>query len=58
MKTQEKLRDVINNLTPEVRNVVTQVLTAERRKLHLKRPKGIIDEIRQIIQQEDARRET
>ena len=58
MKKQEKLQDVINSLTPEVRNVVRQVITAERRKSHLKRPKGIIDEIRQIIQQEDERRET
>ena len=58
MEKEEKLNDVINNLTPQVRNVIRKVILAERRKLHMKSPKGIYDDIRHIIQQEDEQRET
>ena len=51
-------QDVMDDLAPEVRNIVRQVLVAEHKKLHLKKPKGILDEIRQIIQEEDVRSET
>lgn len=60
MNSQEnsESQDVMDNLALEVRNIVRQVLAAEHKKLHLKKPRGILDEIRQIIQEEDVQRET
>ena len=53
----QNVQDVMDNLALEVRNIVRQVLAAEQKKLHLKKSRGILDEIRQIIQEEDVRRE-
>ena len=58
MRKQNEIHEVINRLNPRVRNVISKVITAEREKLHLKRPKGIKDEIRRIIRQEAESRET
>lgn len=33
----------------KIRQIVNQVLIAEEEKLHLERPRGIIDEIEQIV---------
>ena len=52
MNKQKKLEEYLHSLPPQVINVVTKVIKAEREKLHLKKPKGINNEIRQIIQQE------
>lgn len=52
MRKQDQIHKVIDRLDPRVRNVIGKVIRAERGKLHLKRPKGIKDEIRRIIQQE------
>ena len=52
MRKQDRINEVLNNLDPRVQNVINKVITAEREKLHLKRAKGIKDEIRQIIRQE------
>ena len=58
MNKKEKLEEFIGNLPPHVSNVIAKVIKAERKKIHLKKPKGIIDEIRQIIEQESDRHET
>ena len=58
MRKQDRINEVLNNLDPRVQNVINKVITAEREKLHLKRAKGIKDEIRQIIRQEAESRET
>ena len=58
MNKQEKLKEYLRSLPPQVINVVTKVIKAEREKLHLRSPKGINNEIRQIIQQESDQRET
>lgn len=58
MRKQNEIHEVINRLNPRVRNVISKVIKAEREKSHLKRPKGIKDEIRRIIRQEAESRET
>lgn len=58
MNKQENLEEFLRSLSPHVINIVTKVINAEREKLHLKRPKGINDEIRQIIQEESDQDET
>jgi len=58
MSEHKKLEEFIRNLPPQVEIVITKVIKAEREKLHLKIPRGIKDEIRQIIQQESDRHET
>lgn len=58
MRKEDRINEVLNNLDPRVQNVIDKVITAEREKLHLKRPKGIKDEIRRIIRQEAESRET
>ena len=58
MSKQEKLDEFIDSLSPQVWNVVDQVLAVERGKLHMKKAKGILNEIRQIIQQESDQHET
>ena len=58
MNNQGKLEEFLRSLPPQVINVVTKVIKAEREKLHMKRPKGINGEIHQIIEQESDRHET
>lgn len=40
------------SLTPAVRNIIDKVLEAELEKLDMKKPLGIKNEIRRIIQEE------
>ncbi len=58
MNKKENLEELIRNLPPQVSNVIVKVIKAECEKSHMKKPKGIIDEIRQIIEQESDRNET
>ena len=52
------IEEYMDNLTPEVRNVINKVLEAELEKLDMKKPKGIKNEIKQIIHEEIKQRGT
>ena len=52
-----RIEKFMDSLSPEVRNVIDKVLKAELEKLDLGRPKGIKDEIKQIIHKEIKQRE-
>lgn len=58
MEEKEDLEEFIRTLPLQVSNIIAKVIKAEREKLYLKKPKGILDEIRQIIEQEADRNET
>jgi hypothetical protein len=49
---REKILDLFHECDPEVRNVIERVLDAEWAKLSYERPRGIIDEIRHIVDSE------
>ena len=49
------IEEYMDNLTPEVRNVINKVLEAELERLDMKKPKGIRNEIKQIIHEEIKR---
>lgn len=51
----EKFR---KSLPPEVRNIIDEVIKTELEKLYLGKPRGIKDEIKQIIHKEITQRET
>ena len=53
-----KIEKLMENLPPEVRNVIDKVLKAELEKLDSGKPKGIKDDIKQIIHKEITQRET
>lgn len=57
MAEEKNLEEYLNSLPQEVINVVAKVLKEERNRLHMKKPKGIIDEIHKIIQQESEHNE-
>ena len=49
---KNRVRDFVSSLSPDVQVIIREVILAESAKLHLRRPHGIIEEIKQIIQQE------
>ena len=49
---KNRMSELLAQLPPAVKNVISKVIEAESEKLHLKRPKGIINEIKQIVQKE------
>ncbi len=54
---QTKLNELLNEYEPEIRSVVLKVLRAERAKLSYVNPRGILDEVRHIIEEEAERLE-
>ena len=52
------IQEYMENLTPEVRNVIDKVLEAELERLNMKKPQGIKNEIKRIIYEEIKQRET
>lgn len=49
---KDRVREFLTQLPPEVKNVISKVIQAEAEKLSLRRPHGIINEIKQIVQKE------
>jgi len=49
---REKILNLFRDYEPEVQEVLAQVIEAEWAKLSYERPRGIIEEIRQIIDAE------
>ena len=52
MEEKEKLCKPEIDLAHQVENVRKKVLVIERQKLHMQKPRGIIDEIKRIIETE------
>ncbi len=55
MTQEPSSRDVtepINSASPEIKKLIQKVLEAEKEKLHTKLPRGINDDILQIIKEE------
>lgn len=52
MKKEKQLSKPNMDLTVQVKNVIRKVLTAERQKLHMRNPRGIIEDIQKIIEKE------
>ena len=46
---REKILDLFQECDPEVKVIIERVLDAEWAKLSYEKPRGIIDEIRQIV---------
>ena len=49
---KNRMSELLAQLPPAVKNVISKVIEAESEKLHLKNPHGIINEIKQIVQKE------
>jgi len=49
---REKILELFKGCDPEVRNVIARVVDAEWAKLSYEKPRGIIDEIRHIVDSE------
>lgn len=54
---RDRIRDLFRECDLDVQDVLARVIEAEWAKLSYERPKGIIDEIRQIIDAEAGRSE-
>ena len=52
MKEKKQLLEPNTDLTKKIKSVIRKVLTAERRKLHMRNPRGIIEDIQKIIEKE------
>ena len=52
MKGKKQLPKSNTDLTKKIESVIRKVLTAERQKLHMRNPRGIIEDIRKIIEKE------
>lgn len=48
--TEEEIRAAIASASPEAREVVKEVLQIEREKLHMKLPRGVIEEITDAVE--------
>jgi hypothetical protein len=47
--TREQVQEIARAASPEARQVITEVLRVERDKLHLKLPRGIVQDITDIV---------
>ena len=54
---RQKLEELLRSFDSNVRNVVAEVILLEYSRLDTKKPKGIYDEIRKIIEKEVRRDE-
>lgn len=46
---EERIRTLLEELLPEERQLLNQILTIEQNKLHMGRPHGIYDELMQVV---------
>lgn len=49
---REKIIDLFSECDPEVRSIIGRVIDAEWAKLSYEKPRGIMDEIRRIVDSE------
>ena len=49
---REKILELFKECDPEVKSIIARVLDAEWAKLSYEKPRGIIDEIRHIVDSE------
>ena len=54
---RQKIAELLRSFHPNVRNVVADVILLEYSRLDTKKPKGIYDEIRKIVEKEVRRDE-
>ena len=52
MKKQEQFHKSETDLALQIKSVNSKVIMAELKKLHMQKPRGIIDEIKKIIEKE------
>ena len=52
MDEKKQLPKPSTDLTNQIESVIRKVLTAERQKLHMRNPHGIIKDIQKIIERE------
>lgn len=55
---RQKISELLQSFDTDVRNVVIDVILLEHGRLDTKKPRGIYDEIRKIIEEEVKRNET
>ena len=55
---RQKISELLQSFDPDVRNVVVSVILEEYARLDTKKPRGINDYIRKIIEEEVKRDET
>ena len=54
---REKISELLRSFDADVKNVVVRVILLEHARLDTKKPRGIYDEIRKIIEEEVKRDE-
>jgi hypothetical protein len=47
--TREQIQTMVRSAPPEVQEVIAEVLRLERDKLHLKLPRGIVEDITDLV---------
>lgn len=47
--TREQVQELVKSASQEVQHVVAEVLRLERDKLHLKLPRGIVEDITDLV---------
>lgn len=47
--TREQVQELVRSASPEAQRVVAEVLRLERDKLHLKLPRGIVEDITDLV---------
>lgn len=52
MKEEKQLSKSDTDLINQVKSIIRKVLIAERQKLHMRNPRGIIEDIQTIIEKE------
>ena len=45
VKDRERIRELLQSASPDVRSILDEVLRLEKEKLHMKMPSGIADDI-------------
>lgn len=48
---ETKVRDILLDLTEDERTLLQKVIQSEKERIHMKRPHGIYDDIRESIEQ-------
>jgi hypothetical protein len=47
--TRAEIQSILGSASPEVQQIVAEVLRLERDKLHLKLPRGIVEDITDLV---------